>query len=39
MSGYVDDRVLAQGIATAEIAFLQKLFSREQPAERVRAVL
>ena len=39
MSGYLDDRVLEQGIATAEVGFLPKLFSREEPAERVRAVL
>ena len=39
MSGYTDDKVLQRGVLHGDTAFLQKPFSPEQFASKVRAVL
>ncbi|HVZ41920.1 MAG TPA: response regulator [Candidatus Kapabacteria bacterium] len=39
MSGYTDDAVLRHGVFESEVAFLQKPFTPEALAERVRGVL
>jgi two-component system cell cycle sensor histidine kinase/response regulator CckA len=39
MSGYTDDDVLRRGVLHGETAFLQKPFTPEQLARKVRAML
>jgi DNA-binding response OmpR family regulator len=39
MSGYTDDDVLRRGVLQGETAFLQKPFTPDQLARKVRAVL
>jgi PAS domain S-box-containing protein len=39
MSGYIDDSIVRQGIREKEVAFLQKPFSPESLARKVREVL
>src|SRR6266550_3855563 len=39
MSGYTDDHVLRRGVLHGETAFLQKPFTPDQLARKVRAVL
>jgi two-component system cell cycle sensor histidine kinase/response regulator CckA len=39
MSGYTDDDVLRRGVVHGETAFLQKPFTPDQLARKVRAVL
>jgi FixJ family two-component response regulator len=39
MSGYTDDSVVRHGILSSAIAFLQKPFTSESLARRVREVL
>jgi CheY-like chemotaxis protein len=39
MSGYTDDAVVRQGIQTADMGFLQKPFTSESLARKVREVL
>jgi DNA-binding NarL/FixJ family response regulator len=39
VSGYTDDAVLRHGVMEAEVAFLQKPFTAEGLARRVRSVL
>ena len=39
ISGYTDEAVLKQGISTSQVAFLQKPFSQETLARKVREVL
>jgi CheY-like chemotaxis protein len=39
MSGYTDDTIVRHGVLTAEVAFLQKPFTLDALARKVRAVL
>ena len=39
MSGYTDDAVVRHGILTANVAYLQKPFSGEALAGKIRSVL
>ena len=39
MSGYIDDSLIRQGIQEKEVAFLQKPFSPQSLAKKVREVL
>lgn len=39
MSGYTDDAVVRRGVLSAGIAFIQKPFSSDELARKVRAVL
>jgi two-component system cell cycle sensor histidine kinase/response regulator CckA len=39
MSGYTEDRILRQGIAAEEVAYIQKPFSASSLLDRVRTTL
>jgi two-component system cell cycle sensor histidine kinase/response regulator CckA len=39
MSGYTDDAVIRHGLLTADVAFIQKPYSAQALAEKVRATL
>ncbi len=39
MSGYTDDAVVRRGVLSAGTAFIQKAFSSDELARKVRAVL